>query len=82
MILFLVVVFLQRDITLSFAIEDALLSKLQGSLPQESSGYFNSDNRGTGTLEGASDWYEWIGGILDTLYLDATCGMLCSLPLY
>jgi hypothetical protein len=74
MILFLVVVFLQRDITMSFAIEDALLSKLQGSLPQESAGYFNSDNRGTGTLESASDWYEWMGGILDTLYLDATCG--------
>ncbi len=74
MILFLVVVFLQRDITKSFAVEKAVLNRLQGTLSREAEGYFNSDARGTGTLEGASDWYSWIGDILDTLYLDATCG--------
>ena len=75
MILFLVVVFLQRDITKSFAVENAVLNKLQGTLPREEAGYFNSDPRGTGSLEGATDWYDWIGGLLDTLYLDSTCGM-------
>ncbi len=80
MMIFLLVVFLQRDITQSFAVENAVLSKLQGTLPQAESGYFNSDKRGTGSLESANDWYDWIGGILDSLYLDATCGALPSCP--
>ena len=74
MTLYLVVLFLQRDINQTFAIEDALLRKLQGSLPQDAAGYFNSDNRGTGTLEGADEWYDWVGSILNTMYLDSTCG--------
>ena len=74
MVLFLVVVFLQRDVTKSFPMEEALLSKLQGTLPQEGAGYLNSDKGGTGSLEGADDWYDWIAGILNSLYLDATCG--------
>jgi hypothetical protein len=43
---FLLVIFLQRDIGQTFKMEDALLRKLQGSLPQDSSGYFNSDSSG------------------------------------
>jgi hypothetical protein len=65
---------LQRDITKSYAMEAALLNKLQGTLPQDASGYFNSDAGGTGTLEDASQWYDWLAGLLNTLYLDATCG--------
>jgi hypothetical protein len=74
MITFLLVLFIQRDIGKSFEVEDSLLRKLQGSLPQDGSGYFNSDSRGTGTLEGADEWYNWIGDILNTIYLDAACG--------
>jgi hypothetical protein len=74
MLLFLVVIFLQRDISKSFAVEDALLRKLQATLPQDGAGYFNSDNRGTGSLNDANEWYDWMGEILNALYLDATCG--------
>jgi hypothetical protein len=31
-------------------------------------------NTGTGTLENADEWYDWVAGILNTIYLDATCG--------
>ncbi len=74
MVTFLVVIFLQRDVQKSFGMEDTLLRKLQGSLPQDSAGYFNSDSRGTGTLENADELYDWIGNSLDTMYLDAVCG--------
>jgi hypothetical protein len=36
---------------------------------------------GTGTLESADEWYDWVGGILNTIYLDATCGKQCYEPI-
>ncbi len=56
---------------------------MAGTLPLDGAGYFNSDNRGTGTLENAGVWFDWLAGILDTLYLDATCGAYaCMLVLF
>ncbi len=54
--------------------EDALLRRLQGTLPQDNEGYFNSDSGGTGSLKDTQDWYDWMSGLLNSLYLDATCG--------
>jgi hypothetical protein len=71
MIIFTVVVFMQRSITESFSIEDSLLSVLQGSLPPGNGGYLNSDRGASGSLTGVDDWYTWMSGIFDNLYTDA-----------
>ena len=71
MVIFTVVVFMQRSISKSFSIEDSLLSVLQGSLPPGNGGYLNSDRGASGILTGSDDWYTWMSGIFDNLYTDA-----------
>jgi hypothetical protein len=80
MILFLTVIFLQRDIPKAYAVEDSLLTELQGALPKDGIGYLNSDPGGTGALGSGQEWFDWVQGILDVLYTDATCGEAPALP--
>ena len=71
MVVFLTVIFMQREIEKSFAVEDSLLASLQRTLPALGEGYLNSDPAGTGALSSSEDWYEWMQSTFDALYTDA-----------
>jgi len=71
MVIFLTVIFLQRDIEKAFAVEDSLIAGLQRTLPALGEGYLNSDPAGTGALSSSEDWYEWMQSTFDALYTDA-----------
>eukprot|EP00282_Hemiselmis_andersenii_P034297 CAMPEP_0169474338 /NCGR_PEP_ID=MMETSP1042-20121227/26204_1 /TAXON_ID=464988 /ORGANISM="Hemiselmis andersenii, Strain CCMP1180" /LENGTH=378 /DNA_ID=CAMNT_0009588363 /DNA_START=27 /DNA_END=1160 /DNA_ORIENTATION=- len=82
-LLYVTVIFLQRDILKAFSVEDSLLNALKGSLPNVNvDGYTNADRGATGVLNDAEEFYEWFGvNVLNRVYVDEVCGDgLCESP--
>lgn len=74
-IIYLITLFMQREVEQSYNIESSLLNALTGSLPMiGSGGYFNSGAGATGELGSGDDFYAWMSTVVGAIYTDPVCG--------
>jgi hypothetical protein len=76
-IIFLIILFMQREVTQSYIVESSILNALvttAGLNQLGSGGYFNSGSGATGQLASASEFFDWIEKVSSNIFTDSTCG--------